>query len=96
MRIGADRRDGLKNSRDCGDRILALRNGDNSVAGAARIPFRISLVGGWTALRTRHRDNVLLGTPRSSPRIACAGLCAWYPSPPLHPQEYSRLWVATC
>jgi hypothetical protein len=36
MRIGADRRAGLKNSRDCDDRILERRNGDNGAAGAAR------------------------------------------------------------
>ena len=36
MRIGAGRRVGLKNSRDCDDRILERRNGDNRAAGAAR------------------------------------------------------------
>ena len=36
MRIGADRRVGLKNSRDCDDRILERRNGDSRAAGAAR------------------------------------------------------------
>jgi len=35
-RIGAGRRVGLKNSRDCDDQILKRRNGDNSAAGAAR------------------------------------------------------------
>ena len=39
-RIGADRRVGLKNSRDCDDRILARRNGDNRAADAART-FRL-------------------------------------------------------
>jgi hypothetical protein len=37
MRIGADRRVGLKNSRDCDDRILERGNGGNRAAGAARI-----------------------------------------------------------
>jgi hypothetical protein len=42
MRIGADRRAGLKNSRDCDDRILERRNGDNRAAGAAQT-FRFLL-----------------------------------------------------
>ena len=36
MRIGADRRVGLKNSRDCDDRILECGNGGNRAAGVAR------------------------------------------------------------
>jgi hypothetical protein len=41
MQIGGARRVGLKNSRDCDDRILEHKNGVNSAAGAAqtyRIP----------------------------------------------------------
>jgi hypothetical protein len=35
-RIDADRRVGLKNSRDCDARILERKNGGNSAAGGAR------------------------------------------------------------
>jgi hypothetical protein len=45
MRIGAERRVGLKNSRDCDDRILQRRNAVNRAAAAAptsRFPRQIN------------------------------------------------------
>ena len=36
MRIGAQRRVGPKNSRDCDDRIVAGRSGDNRAVGEAQ------------------------------------------------------------